>query len=78
MMITELQSILEAELSAGNEISEDTCWPPICERLVILRYPFKAKHAPSENVEYVEINDSHYWKAEYRYRGGRQTLACKF
>jgi hypothetical protein len=73
-----LQGILDAELAHGNEISEVTDWPPVCELLVILRKPFHESYLPLANVEYAHINDSHYWKAEYRVMGGKQTLACGF
>jgi hypothetical protein len=73
-----LQAILDAELSAGNEVVEASSWPPKCELIVILRHPFRRAHATSEDVEFAEINDPHYWKAEYRYNGGMHTLACRF
>ena len=72
-----LQSILDAELARGNEIAEITDWPPVCHLLVILRKPFHDSYSLPD-VEYEQINDSHYWQAEYRFMGGKQTLACRF
>ncbi|WP_280151985.1 hypothetical protein [Piscinibacter sp. XHJ-5] len=77
-MPSPLQAILEAELAAGNEVAEVSSWPPKCSLLVILRHPFNSKHTAAAGVEFAEINDSHYWKAEYRYNGGAQVLACGF
>jgi hypothetical protein len=73
-----LQVILNAELAAGNEIAEASAWPPKCELLIILREPFHRPYATSGGVEFVEINDGHYWKSEYRYNNGMHTLACRF
>ena len=77
-MATPLQAILEKELASGNTISEVSAWPPKCSLLVILRRPFSGGHPGHPDVEYAEINDSHYWKAEYRYKGGIEALACGF
>ena len=77
-MAAPLQKILEAELAAGNEVKEVSSWPPKCALLVILRRPFSQAYAQNSDVEFAAINDTHYWKAEYRYKGGVQTLACGF
>lgn len=77
-MASPLQAILEAELASGNEVGEVSAWPPKCELLVILRHPFQRSYSTSEEVEFAMINDSHYWKAEYRYKDGVETLACGF
>lgn len=73
-----LKKILEAELAAGNEIKEVSAWPPKCQLLVILRRSFKTQYATTPDLQFEAINDPHYWQAEYRYRGGLQTLACGF
>jgi len=78
VMASPLQAILDAELAGGNEVAEVSAWPPKCQLLVILRHPFQTSYAGSEEVEFASINDTHYWKAEYRYKGGLQTLACGF
>ena len=77
-MAPPLQSILDAELARGNKVIEVADWPPKCHLLVILALPFQRSYLPLEDVEYQDVNDTHYWKAEYRYRGGLQCLACKF
>lgn len=77
-MVEPLQAILEAELAYGNEIREVTAWPPKCELLVILKRPFYQAYSASSEVEFAAIEDSHYWKSEYRFQGGKQTLACGF
>jgi hypothetical protein len=79
-MARPLQEILEAELVAGNTIAEVSSWPPKCGLLVILRRPFARAYELTPDLEFAEINDTHYWKSEYRYKGGVQVqaLACRF
>lgn len=77
-MALQLQVILDAELAAGNYIAEVSAWPPKCSLLVILGRKFRTKPILTADVTLHEINDPHYWKAEYRYLGGVQSLACKF
>jgi len=77
-LVAALQSILDAELAAGNEIRDVGAGLPKCEVLIVLRKPFCRSYALAPPLEFVEINDPHYWKAEYQYDGGRQTLACGF
>ncbi|HZX27626.1 MAG TPA: hypothetical protein VFF16_11180 [Telluria sp.] len=45
---------------------------------MILENEFQGSYAVGDDVEFAQINDPHYWLAEYRYQGGVQTLACKF
>lgn len=77
-MVLPLQLILEAELAAGNSIAEVADWSPKCRLLVILAREFLLKPDLPDDVTFYQINDSHYWKAEYRYKGGVQVLACRF
>jgi hypothetical protein len=77
-LVEPLQAILEAELANGNEIAEVTAWLPKCELLVILRHPFHRAYRSSSEIEFAAIDDLHYWKSEYRFQGGKQTLACGF
>jgi hypothetical protein len=77
-LVPQLQGILDAELARGNEMVEVTNWPPICSLLIILRRPFSANYLPLPDVEFASINDRHYWKDEYRFKGGTQTVACGF
>jgi len=53
-------------------------WPPKCEVLVLLAEPFLGTYPASSEVQYREINDSHYWKAEFRFNEGAQLLCCGF
>ena len=77
-MAPPLQSILMSELARGNSILSVGDWPPKCRLLVNLARPFRKKYALAADVEYEAINDPHYWKAEYRYKGGLECLACGF
>lgn len=79
----ELKEILEEELKAGNEIvetSEGGFTNASREHIFIfLKYPFKTKIRNNlKGIIYIEINDKHYWKAEYTDEKNHQTLACKF
>lgn len=73
-----LQRILDAELAAGNFVADVSSWPPSCTVLVILGRSFMTSAFTSAEVTFHEINDPHYWKAEYRFKGGVETLACRF
>lgn len=77
-MSVPLQEILDSELANGNKVTEISSWPPKCHLLVILKKPFHKSYLPSPNVEYLVVNDIRYWKAEYRYKGGKECLACGF
>jgi hypothetical protein len=73
-----LQRLLDAELAYGNTVVEVTHWLPKCELLIILALPFHQSYLLLSDVTFVEINDPHYWKSEYRYNEGKQVLACRF
>lgn len=72
-----LRAILEAELTAGNEVAETSSgWPDPDSVFVRLRHAFRSRPAQlPEDVEYAELNDPHWWKAEYRASKPRHTLA---
>lgn len=70
-----LKFILDSELSLGNKIAEvSTDWIPL---FIILNFPFKKRYEV-EGVEFEEINDPHYWKAQYDVLDLKQCLACRF
>lgn len=74
-----LNQILHSELEAGNEIAEQSAWPPKCETLIILKYRFKRQHPSESNkIAYRVIDDRHYWYAEYATENGSECLACRF
>ncbi|PSV41033.1 hypothetical protein C9J41_15120 [Photobacterium sp. GB-50] len=72
----ELNLLLEEELIKGNQIAENSSWPPKCESLIILNNRF-AKEYDCGNLVYREIKDSHYWHAEYSTIDDSECLACK-
>lgn len=79
----EMKEILEKELEAGNEIIETSqggFTNASTEQIFIfLKYPFKTKIQKNLNgIIYKEINDRHFWKAEYTDDKNHQTLACNF
>lgn len=80
---TNLSTILQAEIAAGNEVCEtSTGGFSNCSDshlFVWLKYPFKtAIRTDLAGIVYRNIDDRHYWKAEYDDTENRQTLACKF
>jgi len=73
-----LKSIVKSELSLGNKISEvSTAWGGQEALLIVMAFPFKKTYTET-GVIYHELNDPHYWKAEYRYDISKQILACRF
>lgn len=73
-----LTSLLESELHLGNEIVETSKgWPHQDSIIVFLKCPFHKKYEDITLV-YSELNDSHYWQAEYSDTLTNHTLACKF
>jgi RimJ/RimL family protein N-acetyltransferase len=73
-----LQTLLRAELEAGNEVLETGGgWPDADSVFVRVKHPFRARPASlPDGVEYLELNDPHWWKAEYGTRSPRHILAC--
>ena len=74
----DLRVLLDAELAAGNEVEETGGgWPDPDSVFVRLRDSFRAKPASlPDGVVYTELNDPHWWKADYTTRSPRHTLAC--
>lgn len=74
-----LKIILEKELQAGNEIFETWNGWLYKSTVISLWYPFKVnlKKLP-ENIVLKEVNDIHYWKAEYHDLLSNDLLICKF
>jgi hypothetical protein len=77
----ELRRALEEELCAGNKVSETgSPWPTPCGPLVMLSVPFRLDgRVLPEGVFVAEVNDPHYWKAEYhcaQHPGPK--VACRF
>lgn len=73
-----LRQILDAELAAGNEIVETGGgWPDVDSIFVRLRDQFRTRPDPvPAELTYAELNDPHWWRAEYSSRSPRHVLAC--
>lgn len=76
-----LKEIMEKELAVGNEIKEiwHGDWPYEGVVVVSLKKPFLVqieKELP--DVEFRNINDIHYWKAEYYDKKYNMMLICSF
>ena len=73
-----LTEILSQEVELGNEIVETSKgWPEEKTIIIFLKKPFIAEYR-LENVEYRNVDDPHYWKAEYVDHSTKHVLACKF
>lgn len=75
-----LRVLLQAEQSLGNtvvETAED--WPQMGSIFVMLERPFLAQSSVlPEGIVFREVNDRHYWKAEYVHESSAHVLACRF
>ncbi|MGF7040208.1 hypothetical protein M2273_003468 [Mucilaginibacter lappiensis] len=75
---SELTKILNSELRLGNEIVETSKgWPNEETIMVFLKSPFIGCYKLND-IDYRDINDIHYWKAEYFDKSTNHGLACKF
>ena len=77
----ELRLILYKELEKGNKIVETYRgdWPYENTLMIFLERPFITPiNRELEGITYSEINDRHYWKAEYYDEKNNQFLNCKF
>jgi hypothetical protein len=73
-----LTKILKQELKLGNKIVETSKgWPDNDTIIIFLGEPFKTTY-DIDNIEYRNIDDPHYWKAEYFDTSTKHVLACKF
>jgi hypothetical protein len=75
-----LREVLDRELHAGNEIREIASgWPKPMSVLVLLQHTFRTADAPPPTgISYSEVNDPHYWLAEFRHEESGQIVACPF
>lgn len=78
-----MKEILDNELKCGNKIKEiykgRFTNTPDDSIFIFLEYPFKAEIKNDlESVVYRNINDRHYWKAEYNDTVNNQTIVCPF
>ena len=75
-----LKEILDAELESGNSIREAWCgdWPKGVS-VIYLQKAFKTTIQRNlDSIEFRNINDYHYWKAEYDDKINKQMLICGF
>ena len=75
-----LREVLNRELRAGNEIREITSgWPKPMSILILLQHTFRtADVPPPSGISYSEVNDPHYWLAEFCHQASGQIVACPF
>ncbi len=76
-----LRPLLDAELDAGNVVVETwRGWPSATTVAVALRHPFRCNSRDSlpDAVVYRDVDDPHYWKAEYVHEDSGHMLVCRF
>ena len=76
----ELRELLNAELAAGNSVVGYRAGLYAADAVLVLLA--KAFCAPPKDmpagVEYREVNDPHWWKAEYFRPATKHCIACGF
>lgn len=73
-----LTTILNQEIELGNEIIETSQgWPEQETIIIFLKKPFLGNYK-IKNTEYRNVDNPHYWKAEYFHSSTNHVLACKF
>lgn len=73
-----LKIIINAEIKLGNEIVETgEGWSNDNTIIIFLKKPFFGIYK-AENIDYLDLDDIHYWKAEYTDKLTNHTLACRF
>ncbi|MDD6991398.1 MAG: hypothetical protein PUI48_06190 [Oscillospiraceae bacterium] len=83
ILSSNLKRILDDELKVGNSIHETFLGRFSEDKedhlYIWLKYPFKTPiRNDLEGVVFSNIDDPHYWKAEYNDIFNFQTLACNF
>lgn len=76
-----LKEILIEELQSGNEVVEvyEGDWPCPNAIMIFLRKPFVTPIQRNLlDIEFRNINDAHWWKAEYADKKNKMWLFCKF
>lgn len=76
-----INEILQLELKAGNEIVEtfEGDWPVPNSIMIFLEKPFITPiQRDLIDITFNNINDPHYWKAEYVDMNNKLWLCCRF
>ena len=74
-----LQLILQTELAKGNEVVETwRGWPEPESVGVALGRPFRVDHVLPTGVVFRNVDDPHWWKAEYAHEPSCHLLICRF
>ncbi len=74
-----LKDILNDELSSGNIIKQTYEGYPEGTTTIVLQKPFKRPIKKDfSGIEFKNVNDPHYWKAEYHDIENHLILICGF
>lgn len=79
-LCSELRLLADAEVAAGNAIVDAGPSPHASDApLILFAGPFRVRpSALPAGVDYREINDPHWWKAEYVHPASGGCVACRF
>ena len=76
-----MKKILDRELKAGNRISEtyQGDWPYKNCKIIFLEKPFVTQILRDmQGIKFCDIDDPHYWKAQYFDARHNLLLCCRF
>jgi hypothetical protein len=76
-LCAELTALLRAERAAGNAVVETARDYPLAVNVWMRRFRARPDKLPA-HVRFEEINDPHYWFAEYQCQKHRHFLGCRF
>ena len=72
-----IKEICRKELKKGNRLVETSEGWPTKGITLWLKNDFHSDYT-SDSVTFLELNDPHYWKNEYRDTSAGDVIACKF
>ncbi len=80
LLCPELRPLLDAELAAGNRVTDaDRGRFAPGAVFVLLETPFaETRPGLDGGVVRVDVNDPHWWKTEYRHAASGHVVACRF
>lgn len=76
-LCAELTGLLKAERAAGNAVVETARDYPMAVNVWVRRFRARPGKLPP-HVSFHEVDDPHYWLAEYRCKKHRHFLGCRF
>lgn len=73
----DLRAIVDAELAAGNVISESWSSTTFIGLAIFFKLPFQHRHEVAETVAYTARRDPHLWSVDYHRKDLRQMVGSR-